>query len=145
MAEVDRDRHAPADLQSEEARLRQRLSRLRLDMLIMQGDGNCQFRAVSFGLYGTEGRHAEVRSRAISFMKRNPAAFAVFLGEDYAQYLDSMARLGTWGDELTLVRRLTNTRQHSRATTPTHSVRCVKTTAWSSTSLRPRKHTGARL
>lgn len=134
VAEADRDRHAPADLQSEEARLRQRLARLRLDMLVMQGDGNCQvprcmhthlmhtpalctvasayhhkstqvqFRAVSFGLYGTEDRHSEVRGRAIAYMRRNPAAFAVFLGEDWGDYLQSMARLGTWGDELTLVR-----------------------------------------
>lgn len=103
IAEADRDRHAPADLQSEEARLRQRLARLRLDMLIMQGDGNCQFRSVSFGLYGTEDRHTEVRGRAIQYMRRNPSAFAVFLGEDYQQYLDNMARPGTWGDELTLV------------------------------------------
>lgn len=104
VAEADRDRHAPADLQTEETRLRQRLARLRLDMLVMQGDGNCQFRAISFGLYGTEDRHAEVRGRAIAYMRRNPHAFAVFLGEDYRAYLENMARPGAWGDELTLVR-----------------------------------------
>jgi hypothetical protein len=29
--------------------------------------------------------------------------FECFLGEDFDMYLTSMARLGTWGDELTLV------------------------------------------
>lgn len=39
-------------VQAEEARLQQRLWKLKLEHYVMEGDGNCQFRAVSFGLYG---------------------------------------------------------------------------------------------
>lgn len=39
-------------LAAEEARLQQRLWKLKLEHFVMEGDGNCQFRAVSFGLYG---------------------------------------------------------------------------------------------
>jgi len=32
--------------------------------LAVYGDGNCLFRAVSLGLYGTEERHVELRAKA---------------------------------------------------------------------------------
>ena len=37
---------------SEESRLNHRLQRLHLHHQIQLGDGNCQFRSISFGLYG---------------------------------------------------------------------------------------------
>jgi hypothetical protein len=39
-------------------RLLDRLARLKLRMVEVQGDGNCQFRAVSRQLFGHEGEHA---------------------------------------------------------------------------------------
>ncbi len=151
MEEAAKDKFAAPEksLQGEEARLRQRLHRLRLDMLVVLGDGNCQvammlyvcvpkecasnrhdlicidvqllmhnhlvitimvnrrpytqFRAISLGLYGTQDRHAEVRAYAVAYMQRNPNLFVKYLGEEYKDYLSSMALSGTWGDELTLV------------------------------------------
>lgn len=35
-----------------ERRLQAKLYKFKLENFIMEGDGNCQFRAVSFGLYG---------------------------------------------------------------------------------------------
>ena len=43
-------------LEAEEARLQERLFKLKLEHYVMEGDGSCQFRAVSFGLYGGRGR-----------------------------------------------------------------------------------------
>eukprot|EP00884_Botryococcus_braunii_P020390 jgi/Botrbrau1/7034/Bobra.0165s0057.1 len=51
------------DLLTEEARLDQRLSKLNLEMFVMAGDGNCQFRAVSFELYGSQDYHRAVRKK----------------------------------------------------------------------------------
>lgn len=90
------------DLRSEEARLRDRLKLLKLDMHVMQGDGNCQFRSVSFCLYGTEDHHGHVRRKAIEYMRQRSEEFEMFLGEEYPQYLGGMERSRTWGDELTL-------------------------------------------
>ena len=42
----------PAAWESGELVLQRRLHQLNLDMLVMEGDGNCQFRSCSFGLYG---------------------------------------------------------------------------------------------
>ena len=55
--------------ESEESRLRKRLHKLNLDMKEIRGDGNCQFRAVSFCLYGSEDYHPAVRRAAVSYMR----------------------------------------------------------------------------
>ncbi|KDD76817.1 hypothetical protein H632_c95p0 [Helicosporidium sp. ATCC 50920] len=68
----------------------------------MAGDGNCLFRAVASNLLGSQERHAEVRVRCVEHVKRHPADFAPFLGDELGEYLRGMARAGTWGDELML-------------------------------------------
>ena len=45
-----------------EERLQRKLYKFQLQLFVMEGDGNCQFRAVAFGLYG-EGGRAGVRAR----------------------------------------------------------------------------------
>lgn len=62
-----------------------------------------QFRAVSFGLYGTQDYHQSVRQRAVEYMRGHTQDYAAFLGENVDDYLNSMEQPGTWGDELTLV------------------------------------------
>lgn len=91
-----------AALQEQEQRLQGRLFKLKLEHCVMEGDGNCQFRAISFGLYGTQRHHAYVRRQAVAFMRQHPADFQAFLGEEWSVYLREMGRDGTWGDELTL-------------------------------------------
>lgn len=89
-------------LQAAEARLTSRLFKLKLEHCVMEGDGNCQFRSVSFGLYGTPRHHAYVRRRAVKYMRQQRHEFEAFLGEEFSSYAKQMARGGTWGDELTL-------------------------------------------
>lgn len=67
------------------------------------GDGNCQFRAISNGLYGSEAHHALVRANVVSYMRQHKADFEPYLGETWQRYITDMSHDGTWGDELTLV------------------------------------------
>ena len=69
-----------------------------------QGDGNCQFRALSLGLYGSEDRHAEVRANIVQHLRENPATYAGFVegAEGFANYVNRISRDGEWGDEITL-------------------------------------------
>ncbi|GIL48474.1 hypothetical protein Vafri_4989 [Volvox africanus] len=87
---------------SHEQRLRDRLDRLNLEMVVVAGDGNCQFRSVSNELYGTQEHHAAIRHQAVSHILAQRDAFEAFLGEEFEQYIQQMERSGTWGDELTL-------------------------------------------
>ena len=75
---------------------------------MIDGDGNCQFRAVSDQLFGTQEHHQMVRSRSVAFMRDNAAQFSCFVVEPgaFEGYLALMLRgkrgKPTWGDELTL-------------------------------------------
>ncbi|MEW5311881.1 MAG: hypothetical protein WDW38_003562 [Sanguina aurantia] len=89
-------------LQTHEQRLASRLMRLNLDMLVVPGDGNCQFRSVSNELFGTQIYHQQVRQKAVKHIRANEAEYGCFLGEDFHEYLTEMSLSGTWGDELTL-------------------------------------------
>jgi hypothetical protein len=84
--------------------LQQRLVAHRLGELVMEGDGNCQFRSVSTELYGSQAHHLHVRREAVKLMRHNSAEYQVFF-ESQAEleaYLAEMQRPRTWGDELTL-------------------------------------------
>ena len=88
--------------------LRSRLKFLGLRMKTIDGDGNCQFRACSDQLYGTQEHHEMVRSSAVDFMRAHDSDFSCFCVEEgaFESYLSLMlkGRRGkpTWGDELTL-------------------------------------------
>merc|ERR1719188_885269 len=77
---------------------------LRLASVDMEDDGNCQFRAMSQELFGSQDRHADVRRLATAYMRKRPADFRVYFeaDKDWDDYLKGMALGGTWGDELTL-------------------------------------------
>ena len=85
-------------------RLAERLDTLGLKQVVMQDDGNCQFRAFSHQLYGTEEHHATIRSTVVMHMYENRAAYSMYFDGEEAQdrYLAHMARDAEWGDELTL-------------------------------------------
>ncbi|KAG2486732.1 hypothetical protein HYH03_014658 [Edaphochlamys debaryana] len=101
---AEREKKAVAGMayKSHEQRLRERLERLNLDMLIVAGDGNCQFRSISNELYGTQDHHSAIRKQGVSHIVQQRSSFECFLGEDFDEYVRQMARGGTWGDELTL-------------------------------------------
>ena len=56
----------------QEARLQKRLAKLRLEMDVMAGDGNCMFRAISHDLWATPRYHGSVRRRAVGWMRWGP-------------------------------------------------------------------------
>ena len=69
-----------------------------------QGDGNCQFRALSLGLYESEDRHAEVRANIVQHLRENSERYFQFVenGEVFADYVNRISQDGQWGDEVTL-------------------------------------------
>ncbi|MEW5303689.1 MAG: hypothetical protein WDW36_006358 [Sanguina aurantia] len=68
----------------------------------VQGDGNCQFRALSDQLYGSPDYHDEVRCAVLDRLKRFPAAYSPYVLSAYGAYLADMKKSGTWGDHVTL-------------------------------------------
>mmetsp|Transcript_16382 Transcript_16382/g.28091 ORF Transcript_16382/g.28091 Transcript_16382/m.28091 type:complete len:354 (-) Transcript_16382:858-1919(-) len=87
---------------SHNQRLAERLERLNLEMLIMLGDGNCQFRSISNELFGTQDHHTNVRRHVVQHIRTHQEEYEGFLGESFTEYLAAMSRAQTWGDELTL-------------------------------------------
>ena len=81
-----------------------RLDSLGLSSLEMEGDGNCQFRALADQLFGHQKHHALTRQAAVEQMRKNADFFGMYFedGTEFTAYLRDMARSRTWGDELTL-------------------------------------------
>ena len=94
--------HYRRNIASQEDCLRSRLWSLGLDMVVQMGDGNCQFRSLSYSMFGTPEYHAKVRQLAVNYITTHRPLFEVFLGQDFRQYVRSMSQNGCWGDELTL-------------------------------------------
>lgn len=90
------------DIISQESRLAHRLYRLGLHMEVQAGDGNCQFRSLSWALFGTPKHYSRIRKTAIDYMQRNRNYFQAFLGEEFRVYVQMMSHDQVWGDELTL-------------------------------------------
>ena len=69
-----------------------------------QGDGNCQFRALSLGLYESEDRHAEVRANIVQHLRENSERYFQFVerGEVFVDNVNRISQDGQWGDEITL-------------------------------------------
>jgi OTU-like cysteine protease len=72
----------------------------------MRADGNCQFRAVSHGLYADNGhRHVEVRAAAAEFLRPRSDLAPFLVREEFPTweaFVDHAARDGAFGDHLTL-------------------------------------------
>jgi hypothetical protein len=111
-------------------KLDKRLERYGLKEFIVNGDGNCQFRAISDQLYGDQSHHASVRAVVIGQMRARPDRYAAFVESpdaastssydntasqtygganetddelaNYRAYLRNMSKLGAWGDHVTL-------------------------------------------
>lgn len=57
------------DCLSGSERLRRRLGGLGLSEVVSVADGNCLFRSVSHGLYGTQAHHLALRGAAVKHMR----------------------------------------------------------------------------
>lgn len=81
------------------------LHRLKLYDLIehkVQGDGNCQFRALSDQFYRTPEHHKFVRQQVTCQLKAHPEMYEGYVPMDYAEYLKRISKSGEWGDHVTL-------------------------------------------
>lgn len=81
------------------------LDRLQLYDLIehkVQGDGNCQFRALSDQFYRTPEHHKFVRKQVVRQLKAHPEMYEGYVPMEYAEYLKRMSKSGEWGDHVTL-------------------------------------------
>ena len=98
---ASKSKDGPAGANSD---LGRRLSSLGLSSVEMEGDGNCQFRALADQLFGHQKHHAVTRQAAVEHMRRNGDFFGMYFeGEhEFHAYLRDMGRSRTWGDELTL-------------------------------------------
>ena len=102
--------NAPADLASavrdlsnaDYLTLTERLGLFGMKERIMEGDGNCQFRALSDQMYHDQSRHADVRKYVIAQLRSCAELYSPYVPEDYEEYVARMARPGTWGDHITL-------------------------------------------
>ena len=67
----------------------------------MAKDGNCQFRAMSYGLHGSDVYHADVRRCVVSELRRNWDRYEPFVTQ-CKSYVERMSLPGTYGDNVTL-------------------------------------------
>ncbi|KAL8516641.1 hypothetical protein ACS0TY_015052 [Phlomoides rotata] len=81
------------------------LNRLELYDLIehkVQGDGNCQFRALSDQFYRSPEHHKFVRQQVVRQLKAHTEMYEGYVPMEYAEYLNRMSKSGEWGDHVTL-------------------------------------------
>ncbi|KAM0000893.1 putative ubiquitinyl hydrolase 1 [Helianthus debilis subsp. tardiflorus] len=81
------------------------LDRLQLYQLVeskVQGDGNCQFRALSDQVYRTAEHHKFVRQQIVNQLKLHADIYEGYVPMPYSDYLKNMAKVGEWGDHVTL-------------------------------------------
>ena len=101
---------------SERQLLRRRLEERGLRENEVDGDGNCQFRAIADQLFGSPYRYAEVRANIVpspyryaevranivEHLRSNSSRYSAFVPDSYDTYIENMGRDGNWGDHLTL-------------------------------------------
>jgi len=70
-----------------------------LEMVEMEGDGNCLFRAISLQVYGDQGMHAEVRKNCLDFMERDIDHFQDFVADEgFHEYIARKRQCGVHGN-----------------------------------------------
>ncbi|XP_010112213.2 uncharacterized protein LOC21396225 isoform X1 [Morus notabilis] len=87
---------------SDHERLLERLQLYDLVERRVQGDGNCQFRALSDQLYRSAEHHGFVRQQIVEQLKGHPEMYEGYVPMAYVDYLKKMSKSGEWGDHVTL-------------------------------------------
>ena len=80
----------------------QALEKMNLNIVQVNGDGNCLFRAVAHQIYGDEELHHIVRGFCMDYMQADSIFFSQFVegGEaSFHQYLLAKRTSGCWGDD----------------------------------------------
>ncbi|KAL4200804.1 hypothetical protein AMTRI_Chr02g255450 [Amborella trichopoda] len=83
-------------------RLLERLVTYGLAELQIEGDGNCQFRALADQLFRNPDYHKHVRKEIVRQLKRFQKYYEGYVPMKYKSYLKKMKRSGEWGDHVTL-------------------------------------------
>lgn len=87
---------------SDYERLHQRLQLYDFVEHKVEGDGNCQFRALSDQLHKTSERHESVRQEIVGQLRILRELYEGYVPMDYDEYLCKMSNNGEWGDHVTL-------------------------------------------
>ncbi|KAK9749575.1 hypothetical protein RND81_02G135600 [Saponaria officinalis] len=87
---------------SDHQRLLNRLQLYDLVELKVQGDGNCQFRALSDQFYRTPEHHKFVRQQIVNQLKAQQEYYEGYVPMEYGEYLKKMSKSSEWGDHVTL-------------------------------------------
>ena len=73
----------------------------------VEGDGNCLPRAICLTLYGSQDGHANLRRRAVEYIRQNPQYFMqdieISTVENINDYCTRMAKLRKFGDAIFLM------------------------------------------
>ncbi|KAI4991442.1 hypothetical protein ZWY2020_039813, partial [Hordeum vulgare] len=83
-------------------RLLERLGTYGLAEFQIEGDGNCQFRALSDQIFRNPEYHKQVRKEVMKQLKEFRKRYEGYVPMEYKVYLKKMKRSGEWGDHLTL-------------------------------------------
>ncbi|XP_056858151.1 OVARIAN TUMOR DOMAIN-containing deubiquitinating enzyme 11 isoform X2 [Raphanus sativus] len=79
-----------------------RLATYGLAELQMEGDGNCQFRALADQLFGNPDYHKHVRKHIVKQLKEQRKLYEGYVPMKYRHYTRKMKKSGEWGDHVTL-------------------------------------------
>uniref|UniRef100_A0A7S2RLR0 ubiquitinyl hydrolase 1 n=1 Tax=Mucochytrium quahogii TaxID=96639 RepID=A0A7S2RLR0_9STRA len=82
------------------SRYKEALARHGLQLIEMEGDGNCLFRAVSHQVYGSSEYHGLVREKCMDYMESESAYFQPFVVGDFGDYISKKRQHGVWGDDI---------------------------------------------
>lgn len=83
-------------------RLSERLTTYGLAELQIEGDGNCQFRALADQLFRNPDYHKHVRKEIIKQLKHFRKLYEGYVPMNYKSYLRKIKKSGEWGDHVTL-------------------------------------------
>ncbi|KAK0584140.1 hypothetical protein LWI29_008245 [Acer saccharum] len=83
-------------------RLSERLATYGLAELQIEGDGNCQFRALADQLFRNPDYHKHVRKEIIKQLKHFKKLYEGYVPMKYKTYVKQIKKSGEWGDHVTL-------------------------------------------
>jgi OTU domain-containing protein 5 len=111
-----------------------------LDLVSVEGDGNCLFRSISHQVYGDDKYHTLVRASCMDYMESEKEYFQPFVIGDmthFIRYLNHKRQNGIWGDdpELQAMCELYDRPAEVYAYDPVHGYRKLRTFHENSTTL----------
>ena len=68
------------------------------NLIVMKGDGNCFFRAITFAVTGCQSKYTTIRNFIVSWMGNNNAKIENFFGSNYRNE-SNMSSDGVWATE----------------------------------------------